>query len=976
MDMILKTTLIWVFCFAACVSAALPVSIGNPGKVVLGFSADARPKSFLANGVEHLDVSDPGAGFTLHGSDSGGRGAVEFRFSSMSFDGRQAVISLSPQSRVTFSVNITNRYLAFRLVRVEGIPRQNLLWLRLHMNLGSGVKCVPLDFMTKVHGGAREVHFPWLWKRTDNLPMGGFALYAPSSPEDEDETLLHIWAGEKLPHPKGAGDWNVETARKWLVEWQQMFADQSQMLISASSNQELYQLADYAATLDVKRLYMHTDTWRGEYWPNQFSFLRLNPQVFPNGEEDFNKFSDYARSKGMGITIHTVSGSIAPNDPDYVAGKVDPRLARWIDGTLVDPVSETDTVLRFRPNSGQEWPLHLDRPITGPSHVDPWNDIRVIRIGNELIDVANFTDTDKDVWTLEGCTRGLYKNGASAHAAGAEIVGLIRPYGQVFTADNDSTLVDEIAERMAGFYNRNGVVHIEQDAGEIHTVNHPWGYEKFAEAIYTRLEHPVTSNNSGGTTMPCQFEYRFNSSRSVLAARKQVLVPLMIERNGRLATGPYELLSSVGREVAAGNRSVGIQKPEPMFGVSMETLEQHGLAQLAASTVRTWKELGPFLAQDQRQMIRAAGDEVIHRAELAEGGFNVTPLRMLMRPGIDVGWHQGSEFGPIVPRQYVRSGDSMEVENPWSQQVPEFVIRVMSAMGHGDHHTQTSSTDPGVSHDQDLIDAYNTGTGQRASINSDGAGEGGPAIQPRASDLQSPGDHQFFDVDGGIRIRYENNRNEEIYQPDTLPFWRPGGSMDGGRGIGLTIHGDGSNAVLVVQVHCAGPRDYVVPIDFKGPREIIIPCGEVAWADRRWGWRFETKDSRYGNVAQVNIGFGKVPARTIVDVAVSKLRILGERPVLLRHPVLAINDGTMEILGDVSSGSYLWYQGGDKVTVHDPNWKKIAELPLRISGFSAPEGRMNIRVDARRSAADAWFECQFFVRGGAMMVSRDMDSKD
>ncbi len=958
-----------IFLFVSPLLAAAPVSIGNPDSLALEFAADARPKSLRVAGRELLDVTNPGAGFTLHGSEPARPGPVEFPFRTMSFDGKQMVISLNPNSRITFDLKTTERYLAFRISRVEGIPKQNLLWLRFHMNVGDSVKCLPLDYMTKVRGGAREVHFPWLWKRQDKLPMGGFVLYAPSSAEDEDETLLRIWAGEGLPHPKVAGEWNVEAARQWLAGWQKMFADQSQMLISASSNQELYQLADYAATLDIKRLYMHTDTWRGEYWPNQFSFMTLNPKVFPKGEPDFKAFSDYARSKGMGVTIHTVSCSIAPNDPDYVAGKVDPRLARWIDGTLVDPVSASDTVLRFRPNPGREWPLFLDRPITGPAHVDPWNDIRVIRIGNELIDIANFTDTDKDVWTLRDCTRGLYKNAASAHAAGTEIVGLIRPYAQVFTADNGSTLVDELAGRIAGFYNRNYVIHVEQDAGEIHTVNHPWGYDKFAEAVYTRLEHPVTSYNSGGTTMPCQLEYRFNSSREVLAARKQVLLPLTLERNGRLATGPYELLSSVGKEVAAGNRSIGIQKPEPMFGISTETLTNHGLAKLAADTVRSWKQVGPLLSSEQRSAIYHSGEEVIHRTEPDGGGFSVTPLRMLARPGIDIGWHQGSEFGPIVPRQYVRPGESLRVHNPWSQQVPEFVIRVMPALAAtaGSAPTARGAGDPNK--DQALIDSYNVGAGQKLPTGGNAADPNNIVIQPAANAIQQAGDHQFSDTDGGLRLRFANQRAEPIHNPDKLPFWTPSGSMERARGIGLTVTGDGSNAMLLIQTECAGPRDYIIPLDFTGPREIVIPCGEVSWTDRRWGWRFATKDARYGNLARVSMGLAKVPPQTSVDVVVSKLRLLPESPAVLRDPVIAINNGMLHLKGEVRSDSYLWYRGGDSIGVHDPNWKPIATLPVVSKDFIAPQGDMEIRIGDPGMDSSAWFECQFFVKDTPMKIS-------
>jgi hypothetical protein len=946
-----------------------PLSIGTPETVTLEFAADARPKSFRAGGRELLDVANPGAGFTLHGYDSAQTREVQFPFRAMSFDGKQMVISLNEHSRITFAVKASDRYLAFRITRVEGIPRQNLLWLRFHMNVGDAAKCIPLDYMTLVRGGAREVHFPWLWKRQDALPMGGFALYAPGSPQDEDETLLRIWVNEGLPHPKVAVEWNLESARKWLADWQKSFSDQSQMLISASSSRELYQLADYAATLDVKRLYMHTDTWRGEYWPNQHSFLRLNPQVFPNGEADFKAFSDYARSKGIGVTIHTVSCSIAPNDPDYVAGKVDSRLARWIDGTLADAVSETDTVLRFRPNPGREWPLVLDRPITGPSHVDPWNDIRVIRIGNELIDVAHFTDTDKEVWTLQGCTRGLYRNGAATHPAGTEVVGLIRPYAQVFTADNDSTLVDELAERIAGFYNRNGVIHIEQDAGEIHTVNHPWGYDKFAEAVYTRLEHPVTSNNSGGTPMPCQFEYRFNSSKEVLAAKKQVKVPLMLERNGRLATGPYELVSSVGKEVAAGNRSIGIQKPEPMFGISTDILTNHGLAKLAADTVRNWKQVAPLLSPEQCSAIHHAGEEVIFRAESVDGGFSITPLRMLARPGIDIGWHQGSEFGPIVPRQYIRYGEALRVHNPWSQQVPEFVVRVMPALG---AKGASAASEQGAGHsnkDQALIDSYNVGAGQKLPTEGSVPASNNVAIQPTAGQIQQAGDHQFSDTGNGLRIHFANPRAEPIYNPEKLPFWSPSGSMERARGIGLTVTGDGSNAILVIQTECSGPRDYIVPLDFTGPREIVIPCGEVSWTDRRWGWRFAAKDSRYGNLARVSLGLGKVPPQTNVDVVVSNLHLLPESPAVLRDPVMAINDGMLHLKGEVRSDSYLWYRGGDTIGVYDLNWKPIATLPVVSKDFIAPQGDMDIRIGAPGMDPSVWFECQFFVMDAPMKIS-------
>jgi hypothetical protein len=189
------------------------------------------------------------------------------------------------------------------------------------MNVDVKAKTLPLDYMTQAAHWGCDISWPWLWARSESTPLGGFALYAPADDADADETLLQLWAHEGLPHPKVSGEWTVEAARAWLADWQREFADQSQMLITATNNAELYQLADFAAKLDISASTCTPDTWRGEYWPVKHSFLHLNPATFPKGEEDFQKFAKYARSKGIGLTIHTVSCAIANEDPDYVAGK-------------------------------------------------------------------------------------------------------------------------------------------------------------------------------------------------------------------------------------------------------------------------------------------------------------------------------------------------------------------------------------------------------------------------------------------------------------------------------------------------------------------------------------------------------------------------------------------------------------------------------------------------------------------------------
>jgi hypothetical protein len=131
----------------------------------------------------------------------------------------------------------------------------------------------------------------------------------------------------------------------------------------------------------------------------------------------------------------------------------------------------------------------------------------------------------------------------------------------------------------------------------------------------------------------------------------------------------------------------------------------------------------------------------------------------------------------------------------------------------------------------------------------------------------------------------------------------------------------------------------------RGPREIVIPCGEVSCSDARWGWRFETKGSKYGRLHRLSIGLGKVPPKTTVDIAVANIRVLPEVPAALVNPVITLGAGSLQIAGTVSSESYVWYKGGDTIGVYDLNWNKIADLPVRKTGLYGAQG---VASDPRR----------------------------
>ena len=160
------------------VFAGGPVEICS-GKLMLAFASDGRPKSLKSSDTdkELLNEQNPGAGFELEGLDFSAGRPVSFPLKDLAFDGRQLAASIGDKVRITFEVKATDRYIAFKINRVEGIPKSNLLWLQFKMNVQGNVKTLPLDYMTRTGAWGCEISWPWIWSRHENSILGGFAIY-------------------------------------------------------------------------------------------------------------------------------------------------------------------------------------------------------------------------------------------------------------------------------------------------------------------------------------------------------------------------------------------------------------------------------------------------------------------------------------------------------------------------------------------------------------------------------------------------------------------------------------------------------------------------------------------------------------------------------------------------------------------------------------------------------------------------------
>jgi hypothetical protein len=241
-------------------------------------------------------------------------------------------------------------------------------------------------------------------------------------------------------------------------------------------------------------------------------------------------------------------------------------------------------------------------------------------------------------------------------------------------------------------------------------------------------------------------------------------------------------------------------------------------------------------------------------------------------------------------------------------------------------------------------------------------------LMPDLKHIKKLGVHHITKTRNALNIIVENKGEQTLKLGENLPEWRTSASMDGSRGLGMRVTGDGSGAMLMVNVDGRGSRDYVVKLDFTGIRDIEIPCGMAAWGEPEWGWRNRTGKISYVSIQGVKMGLGIVPPKTKVNVKVENLRILKENDATLINPSIRLGKGSLNIRGEVSSDHYLWYTGGTSIGVYDLNWNKVKDLSVVKDNFSAIHGEQTFSMSDDSHDKKVWLECQLMVKGQPMVL--------
>jgi hypothetical protein len=982
-------SLLLTFCLAWSNAAFGAVEL-KAGSFTLKFDEQGRPSACvrIAGGASLLRPGPGQEGFALVGPDQQATALSSLRLLS---DGRLEAATADGRQAVLFAVHAGDRHLALRIVELRGLEPAARDTLRCTIIGGPDLRVLPLDYMTEATTGAGRLRVTWpaLWNRHPSNPRGGFALYERSDEDDEDATLLRLWVEEGLPHPQVDGPWDLPRAQAWVRAWQARFADRSQLILAGKNLAELRAGLALAQRAQLRQIYLFTDTWRADaFWPDRHSHIDVNPVVFPRGEADLRAFAEEVRAAGLYLALHTISAGIGKSDPRRIGVRPDPRLASWGEGKLLGGVDAKAATLRLRLASGQVLPSEDERRGKFPSVGESGATIETnwLKVGEELVRFEAARRLADGSYELVRCRRGGGSTPAAAHPAGTEVVGLYAPYGANFIPGNDTTLLAEMAAEYAGLVNRCLVEHVEFDGAEIHAYEGFWGYRKYATLVYQGLTHPTTAHDSRGARPDCWFEYRLNSSQRLMAgacgfSHGNWTVPIALDQPGRPASNLLEAHFVLSQGHRGG--ALGLAKPEPMFGVGVEQLARHGQTEDFLAALRTWTEVNRRLTPAQHQAIAAsfrpptgpaalifshhARAESVWVARERPERFELTPTYVLRRAQGDILWHLGQEHGPVAPRQFATLGQAVELVNPLAARPVDFELRVLPAF---DLAAPTIRPPAPV-----------RPPAKAAPVGPAGFVAGNEAAKPAPIAPGRPVNYDLFPArpfrygeassrqtqfeDGELFVADASLADGPTRQVEGLPGWTVDLDLTHHRGLACTVEGDGSGAILLLQV---GQRDYVIPLDFTGEREVIIPHGEVAWARADWGWRMETKRNDYGNVRRVKVGLPQQSRAGRSSATIRNLRALAEIPRALVDPVVRVGDRVLRLRGTVPTGHYLRYEDG-RAQVLDPDRRVVAELAVEGS-LVAPAGAARYRVDDAGEGPVPWLELQFLVRGEPMIVAK------
>jgi hypothetical protein len=681
-----------------------------------------------------------------------------------------------------------------------------------------------------------------------------------------------------LPSPMIGGQWAKSSQ---AVRLSYLFTDLTEA--NADETIRLARLGGFGAIM----IYAGT-------WAASAGSYPINTDNFPSGEDSLKAVIDKCHAAGLKVGMHTLTSMISKTDP-LVTPRPDPRLLKDNEATLAATIDSAATVINAVA------PLST---FPGQAAVYGVNQGGLdIQIDDEIIEYRTIGGPGNKQFLQ--CTRGFAGTAPAPHLVGARIYHLCERLGR-YMVDLRTSLKDDVADNIAGVYNRCGFDMIDFDGGELNDVLQPGWYWMGQQqmAVFQRIKRDVLVQGSGVTQWLWHIFARMKCDDFACTAVKEYLDYHKIgdlwnyyHRNFMPAElGWWGFLSW-----APDHRSTTPDQVE-LYGARMIALDTPVSVQTRLSDLQTNGRTD--------EMFGLLGNyEQIRLANLVPAA-----LRASMRSGE---WHLVKNNGrwAFAPASYqvfsVTAPGQVSITNQFASQPLRFRLEAAPSLatpGDSDNvmlfhpnsplalKTSTTSVSTG-----ELISRIEF-AGSADSIN--------PFIVGASAPKGASGPTKAFDLSGHRALAVTLNVQGPSQEPGSSP------------------------AVLNVQLESPGKmyRDYDIDLTWRGPHTVILPEPTTSrtLTDFRPGpdsYRFKAAMYAfdYSHVVAINFRWMRPPKGAAVNCSVMCVEALAEQATQIISPSISIGNVRLTIPATLNTGDYAEFMDDELVRVFDHNGVKLME---------------------------------------------------
>ncbi len=776
--------------------------------------------------------------------------------------------------RADLRVTAQGRYSIIEVLQVDGAGVEELVFVDLNLDPDADTVlagcALALNLRTNVSdipGANRRI-------RASCYPRFGLAgarAAVIGSPVSRMRAIMQeaVAAAPELPHSAVGGPWALDAPinrGSYLFNFRDLSEDRVDEWIRLAHSLGLNQI----------------DFHGGQSF--RFGDCRPNPETYPRGLVSMRAVTDRLHAAGIKAGLHTYAFFIDKSCP-WVTPVPDDRLARDAVFSLATPLSVTEETVPVVESTQQM------SAITG---FFVRNSV-TLQIGAELITYTGVSQTPPYAFT--GCQRGVCGTQPTAHEPGTPVYHLKECFG-LFVPEGESSLFGEVAACTAQAFNEGGFDMMYLDALDGEDVigggENGWHYgSKFVFEIWKHLERPALMEAS-------TFHHHLWYVRSRIGAwdhpvrshRAFIDAHCAANRSGRRMFLPAHLgwwafKTWTGAQLEPtfpedieylGAKCIGEDTGLSIMGVDPGTIDSIPAMTRLAAVLKRYEDL---------RHARVVPESIKERLRTPGAAFTLTG-------SVQSEW----AFRPVDHHRHkVEALDAWSstwtIRNRFADQPVR--LRLEALLAAGAYDTLSAVTLAGAEAATALPER-DTAPAVTLALEPVAVAESGRDV---CLELTA--------TNGAAERAGAWARAGRLHAPAL--------DLSECQGLGFWLHGDGSGAVLNVQLrspehvsHAIG--DHYVTLDFTGWRyiELIEPEG-ARYADYTWPYGNMYSIYRelvdYRQIERIDLWLNDVPAGGQTRCRLSPVRAVPVQSARLVHPVLTIDGRSTGFPVEMDSGTYL-----------------------------------------------------------------------